>query len=127
MPVAGNAITVDARFHPSLDALTGANNGASLRLSRHTDGVGHTASAMRVSMRAVGMAAGVPVGEQPAKYHPVRAGPDARDTVRNLEPDLLDLSEEVLGVAVEHHPANRDRRVVLVRPDLGNVERIEAV
>jgi hypothetical protein len=78
-------------------------------------------------VRAGAIAVRVAVGEQPPQHHPVRAGPDARDKVRHLEPGLLDLGEEVLGVAVEHHPADRDRRVVLVRPDLGQVERVEVV
>jgi len=76
---------------------------------------------------AAAIAVRVAVGEHPPQHHPVRAGPDARDKVRHLEPGLLDLGEEVLGVAVEHHPADRDRRVVLVRPDLGQVERVEPV
>ena len=44
-----------------------------------------------------------------------------------LEGRLLDLGEEVLRVAVERHRADLDQRVVGVRPDLGEVERVDPV
>ncbi len=44
-----------------------------------------------------------------------------------LEGGLLDLREEVLRVAVQRHRADLDQRVVAVRPDLGEVERVDPV
>ena len=73
------------------------------------------------------VAVGVGVAEQAAQQHPVGTRPDARHHVRRLEGRLLDLGEEVLGIAVEHQTADRDRLVVRVRPDLRQVERVEAV
>lgn len=69
----------------------------------------------------------VAVCEHPALHHPIRTGSDARHEVRHVETGLDDLGEEVLRVAIEHEPADRDRRVVAVRPYFGDVERIEPV
>jgi hypothetical protein len=44
-----------------------------------------------------------------------------------IEGRLLDVSEEVVGIAVEHELAHLDQRVVLVEPDLREIERVEAV
>ena len=43
------------------------------------------------------------------------------------EGGLLDLGEIVLRVAVQLHHADLDQRIVGVRPDLGQVERVVAV
>ena len=48
----------------------------------------------------------VQVGEQPALQQRVVREIDARHNVRDVECDLLRLSEEVVRVAVEHHAAN---------------------
>jgi hypothetical protein len=69
----------------------------------------------------------VGVAEQPAEQHPVGARPDAGDHVGRLETGLLDVGEVALRILVQHHPADLDRWVVAVRPDLGEVEGIEAV
>ena len=51
---------------------------------------------------------------------------DARHDVRGAERDLLGLREEVVGVAVEHHPADRRHRHQLLGHDLGRIEHVEA-
>ena len=45
--------------------------------------------------------------------------------VRGAEGDLLGLGEEVVGVAVEHEPADRHERHEFLRDDLGRVEDVE--
>ena len=69
----------------------------------------------------------VGVGEHPAEQHLVRRDADARYQRRRLERGLLDLGEEVVRVAVEHQPPDPVQRVVVVRPHLGQVERVEPV
>ena len=69
----------------------------------------------------------VAVGEQAALQHLVGRGPDAGHEVGRVEGRLLDVGEVVLGVAVEHQPADLVQRVVAVRPDLGHVEGVEVV
>ena len=51
---------------------------------------------------------------------------DAGHDVRRAERDLLGLGEEVVGVAVEHHAADRLQRHELFGHDLGRVEHVEA-
>ena len=46
--------------------------------------------------------------------------------VRDAERHLLGLGEEVVGIAVQHHPADRDDRHELLGHDLGGVEHVEA-
>ena len=46
--------------------------------------------------------------------------------VRRAEGDLLGLREEIVRIAVEHHPADRRQRHQLLRDDLGRVEHVEA-
>ncbi len=69
----------------------------------------------------------VRVAEQPPEQHLVRAGADPANEIGGLERRLLHLGEVVLRVAVEHHPPHRDRRVVAMRPDLGQIERVKPV
>ena len=73
------------------------------------------------------VAVGVGVGEEPAQQHLVGAGADPGHHVGGLEGGLLDLGEVVVGVAVQHHPADLAQRVVGMGPDLGHVEGVEAV
>ena len=51
---------------------------------------------------------------------------DAGHDVRGAERDLLGFREKVIGVAVEHHPADRGYRHQLLGDDLGRVEHVEA-
>ncbi len=67
------------------------------------------------------------IAEQAAQQHLVRAGTDAGHHVGRLERGLLDFGEVVLRIAVQRQAAELDRRIVAVRPDLGQVEGIEAV
>src|SRR3546814_4886980 len=57
----------------------------------------------------------VVVGERAAKQHLVRRQADPGHGVAGREGGLLDLGEEVLGVAVQRHLADVDERVVAVR------------
>ena len=50
---------------------------------------------------------------------------DARDDVRGAEGDLLGFGEEVVGVAIEHQPADRHHRHELLGHDLRRVEHVE--
>src|SRR5207253_1865071 len=50
---------------------------------------------------------------------------DARDDMGGAERYLLGLGEEVVGVAVEHHLADRGQRNELFRNQLGGVEDVE--
>ena len=69
----------------------------------------------------------VGVRERTAEQHLVGAEADARHQRAGLEGGLLDLGEEVLRVPVQRHRADLDQRVVAVRPDLGEVERVDPV
>src|SRR3546814_4119088 len=40
---------------------------------------------------------------------------------------LFDLGKDILRIAVEFHHADLDQRIILVRPDLGQIEGIEVV
>ena len=73
------------------------------------------------------MALRVGIREQAALQQLVGRRLDAGHEVRRAERGLLDLREEVVRVAVQHQPADRNQRVVLVAPDLGDVERIVAI
>ncbi|MGY4515198.1 hypothetical protein ACVWWW_000766 [Lysobacter sp. HA18] len=50
---------------------------------------------------------------------------DARNDVRGAERDLFGLSEEVVGIAIEHHAADRAHRNEFFRHDLGRIEHVE--
>ena len=69
----------------------------------------------------------VGVGEEPAEEHLVGAGPDPGHEVRRFERGELDVGVVVGRVAVEDHRADRDRRVVGMRPHLGEIERVEPI
>jgi hypothetical protein len=73
------------------------------------------------------VAVGIGVGEDAALKHLVGGEADAGDDVGGAEAGLLDLGEVVLGVAVEFEDADVDERVVLVRPDLGEIEGVPTV
>ena len=69
----------------------------------------------------------VGVGEPAGQQHLVRREPGAGHGVVRLERRLLDLGVVVGDVAVQRQLPHRDERVVAVRPDLGEVERVEPV
>ena len=69
----------------------------------------------------------VGVGEPAGQQHLVRAQRDAGHQVVRLERRLFHLGVVVGQVAVQGQPADLDQRVVAVRPDLGQVERVEPV
>ena len=69
----------------------------------------------------------VRIGKDPAEQHLVGREAHSGNHIRRLERCQFDLGEEVLRVAVQRPGADLDERVVLLRPDLGEVERIEAV
>ena len=51
---------------------------------------------------------------------------DAGHDVRDAERHLLGLGEEVVGIAVQHQPADRNDRHELLGHDLRRVEHVEA-
>jgi hypothetical protein len=53
--------------------------------------------------------------------------PIARHEVIGLEGRLLYLGVVVGGIAVQRHPADFDQRIISVRPNLGQIERVEAI
>ncbi len=76
---------------------------------------------------AEAVAVRIGIGEEPALQHLVRAEADPGHDVGRAEGGLLDLGEIILGVAVQHHLADLEQRIVLVRPHLGEVEGIQAI
>ena len=67
------------------------------------------------------------VGEDAALQHLVRGEAHARNQVGRVQSNLLDLVVVVLRVTVELEVTDLDARVVLLGPDLGQVEGVEAV
>src|SRR5690606_39983531 len=78
----------------------------------------------RLVMRAEAVTVCVRIGEHARLQHLVRRIADAWNDVRRRERSLLDLSKIVVGVAVELQDTDLDRRIVRMRPDLGQVKRI---
>ena len=68
----------------------------------------------------------VDVGVDAARQQRIVGEVDAGHDVRGAERDLLGLGEEVVGIAVQHHPADRHDRHELLGHDLGRVEDVEA-
>ena len=77
-----------------------------------------------VVVHAQAVALGVAIGEQACLQHFVGREADAGHHLRRVEGGLLHFGKEVLRVAVQLHHADFDQRVVLVRPDFGQVERV---
>ncbi len=75
-------------------------------------------------MRAEAVAVGIRVGEYAGLQHLVRREADAGNDIGRREGGVLDLGKIVFRVAVELQHADLDRRVVGMRPDLGQVERV---
>ncbi len=69
----------------------------------------------------------VGIAEETPLEHLVRRGCNARHKVAGREGGLLHLGEVVLGVTVQDHTTNGSKGGVTMRPDLGDVERVEAV
>ncbi len=67
----------------------------------------------------------VRVGEDPCLQHLVGREADTRNDVRWFERGLLNVHKVVLWIAVEHQLGELDQRVVAMRPDLRQVERVE--
>ena len=70
---------------------------------------------------------GVAIGEQARLEHLVGTRPHARHHVAGVESRLFHLGEIVVGKPVERQPPDLHRGVVLVGPDLGEVEGIHPV
>ena len=64
----------------------------------------------------------IAVGEQPSLQHFVGRKADAGHDAGRIERGLLHFREEVFRVAVELDHADFDQRVILVRPNLGEIE-----
>jgi hypothetical protein len=84
----------------------------------HGEGVVVNAKAIAVRIR---------VGDQTRLQHLVWRIAHARDDVARLEGCLLDFSEVVDRVAIERHLTDFDQRIVTMRPNLGEVERVDVV
>src|SRR5690606_33711572 len=69
----------------------------------------------------------IAVGEQTPLQHAIRREADAGHHVGRGEGSLLHILEVVVRIAVELHVAHLDQRVVLLRPDLGQIERMKAI
>ena len=50
---------------------------------------------------------------------------DAGDDMRDAERDLLGFGEEVVRIAIQDHPADRNDRHQLLGNDLGGIEHVE--
>ena len=78
----------------------------------------------QVVVHAEPVALGIAVGEQPSLQHLVGREADAGHDVGRVEGRLLDLGKIVLRVAVQFQDAHLDQGIVLVEPDLGEVEGV---
>ena len=68
---------------------------------------------------------GVRIGKYPRLKHLVRRKTDPGHDVRRRERHLFDLGKVIVGVAIQFKDAHLDKRVVGVRPHLGQIEWIE--
>ena len=67
----------------------------------------------------------VHVTEQPPLQQRIVGEIDPRRNVLGHEGDLFGFREEIVGHAVEHQPAHRDRRQDLLRYQLRRIEHVE--
>src|SRR3990170_1661962 len=73
------------------------------------------------------VAMGVVVAEEAALEHLVRRCTNSWHEIGRGEGGLLHLGKVIFRVAVKHHAAYGNGWIICVRPDLGDVEGIEAV
>lgn len=78
----------------------------------------------RFVMRAEAMPVRVRIRENPRLKHLVRRKPNAWNDIRWRECRLLDLGKIIVGVAVQLNDTDLDQRIVRVRPDFCQIERI---
>jgi hypothetical protein len=78
-----------------------------------------------VVVRADAVAVCVSIGEDAGHKHLIRRDARSGHLVAGRERRLLNLSEEVLRVTIQRHRADLDLRIVLERPDLGQIERLK--
>lgn len=64
---------------------------------------------------------GISVKKQPTLQHFIWRGSDAGDSISWNKGGLLHFSEKILRVAVQLHHTHFDQRVVLVRPNFGEI------
>ena len=67
----------------------------------------------------------VRVGEKPSLQQRIVREVDPRDDVAGMERHLFGFGEEVVGIAVEHHPAERRQRHHLLGNQLRGIEDVE--
>lgn len=72
------------------------------------------------------MAVGIGIGEETGLEDRVGGGLDVGDEVGGRESDLLDFGKVVLDILVQDELANRAKRELAVRPDLGQVQNVVA-
>jgi len=70
---------------------------------------------------------GIGVREETSLQHAIGRGLNTGNHVRRRESGLLNLGEVVVGVAVKDHLSDGDQGVVLLGPDLGDIEGVPAV
>ena len=78
----------------------------------------------QVVVHAEPVALGIAVGKEPSLQHLVGREADAGHDVGRVEGRLLDLGKVVLRVAVQFEDAHLDQGIILVEPDLGEVEGV---
>ena len=67
------------------------------------------------------------VGKAASQQHLVGRQTDAGDHIVGFEGELFDLRIPIDRIFVEHQLADFDQRIILMRPDLGQIERIDAI
>jgi len=109
--VVGRRTTVAIKTHRAITLIV--VDRATRRIDRKLLMVGADAVAM-----------GIGVSEYPPLKHAIRRQADTRDDVARGKGSLFDLGEIVLRIAIQLDYPHFDQRKFLLRPDLGDVERI---
>src|SRR5712675_2558866 len=70
---------------------------------------------------------GIAITEESRLQHAIRRRPDTGDEMTRIESRVLGLREEIVRRPIEHQLSDGNQRIVTVIPDLGQIERIDAV
>ena len=81
----------------------------------------------RIVVDADAVTVGVRIGDQASLQHLVGRISHARHDVLGIECRLLHFGKIVFRIAIQHQLADFDKRIVFVRPNLGEVERIDGI
>ncbi|MNZ65480.1 hypothetical protein D3C78_836760 [compost metagenome] len=96
-------------------------------MSAVVEGAARGVDRQQAVVDAEAIALGVTVGEESPLQHAIRREADTGHHVGRGEGRLLHVGEVVVRVLVKLQHADRDQRVVAVRPHLGEVERVDFV